>query len=140
MLMLDSDCWSPNWSKPSSTSLSYHQQIYASNTFRHPHNQFDVTLFNLDQFPPTTMETVQLQIFQYYTFSLLDFSSWTVQGGEDSMILKISWAVDLCRSRNVWFQSGMVLCCQINYQKFGEFMFGEIITKKLVFTFNFSVV
>ena len=48
----------------------------------------------------------------------------------DSMILKISWTADSCRPGTVWFWSGMVLSCQINYQKFGESMFGEITTKK----------
>ena len=33
-----------------------------------------------------------------------------------------------------------ILSCWINYQKFGEFMFGEIITQKLVFTSIFSSV
>ena len=52
----------------------------------------------------------------------------------------ISWAAVPWRPGNVWFRSGMVLSCSINYQKFGEFMFDEIITKKLVFTSNFSSV
>ena len=55
----------------------------------------------------------------------------------DSMI---SWAADPYRPGTVWFRSGMVLSCQINYQKFGESMLGKIITKKLVFTFKFSSV
>ena len=42
----------------------------------------------------------------------------------DSMIFTISWAADPGRSRTVWFRSGMVPSCHINYQKFGEFMFG----------------
>ena len=46
------------------------------------------------------------------------------------MIFKISWAADLSRSGTVWFRSGMVPSCHINYQKFGEFIFGKIITKK----------
>ena len=58
----------------------------------------------------------------------------------DSMIFKISWAADLSRSETVWFRSGMVPSCHINYQKFGEFMFGKIITKKLIFTSNSSSV
>ena len=36
----------------------------------------------------------------------------------------ISWAADPYRPGTVWFRSGMVLSCQINYQKFGESMFG----------------
>ena len=56
------------------------------------------------------------------------------------MIFKISWAADPGRSGTVWFWSGMVPSCRINYQKFGEFMFGKIITKKLIFKFNFSSV
>ena len=47
----------------------------------------------------------------------------------DSMIFKISWAVDLSRSGTVWFRSEMVPSCHINYQKFGEFMIGKITTK-----------
>ena len=42
-----------------------------------------------------------------------------------SMILKISWAADPCRPGTVWFRSELVPSCQINYQKFGESMFGE---------------
>ena len=45
------------------------------------------------------------------------------------MIFTISWAANPWRLGNMWFRSGMVLSCSINYQKFGEFMFGEIITK-----------
>ena len=56
------------------------------------------------------------------------------------MIFKISWAADPSRSGTVWFRSGMVPSCHINYQKFGEFMFGKIITKKLILTSNFSSV
>ena len=56
------------------------------------------------------------------------------------MIFKISWAADLSRSGTVWLRSGMVPSCHINYQKFGEFMFGKIITKKLILTSNFSSV
>ena len=40
------------------------------------------------------------------------------------MIFKIAWAADLCRSATVWFLS-VVLSCH----KFGESMFGKIITK-----------
>ena len=58
----------------------------------------------------------------------------------DSMIFKISWTADPNRSGTVWFRSGMVPTCHINYQKFGEFMFGKIITKKLILTLNFSSV
>ena len=47
------------------------------------------------------------------------------------MIFKISWAADPSRSGTVWFRSGMVPSCRINYQKFGEFMSHKIITKKL---------
>ena len=47
------------------------------------------------------------------------------------MILQISWAVDLSRSGTVWFRSGMVPSCHINYQNFGEFMFGKIIRKNV---------
>ena len=50
------------------------------------------------------------------------------------MIFKISGAADPCRPGTVWFRSGMVPSRQINYQKFGESMFGKIIRKKLVFT------
>ena len=48
------------------------------------------------------------------------------------MIFKISWAADLSRSGTVWFRSGKVpsFHIPINYQKFGEFMFGKIITKQ----------
>ena len=46
------------------------------------------------------------------------------------MIFKISWAADPWRLGTVWFRPGMVLSCQINYQKFGEFMFGKIIIYK----------
>ena len=56
------------------------------------------------------------------------------------MIFKISWAADPSWSGIVWFRSGMVPSCHINYQKFGEFMFGKIITKKLILTSNFSSV
>ena len=56
------------------------------------------------------------------------------------MIFKILWATDPSRSETVWFRSGMVPSCHMNYQKFGEFMFGKIVTKKLVFTSNFSSV
>ena len=45
------------------------------------------------------------------------------------MTFKISWAADTSRSGTVWFRSGMVPSCHINYQKFGESMFGKIITK-----------
>ena len=69
-------------------------------------------------------------------------SLWKITGYPrgDSMIFKISWAADPSRSGTVWFRSGMVPSCHINYQKFGEFMFGKIITKKLIFTSNFSSV
>ena len=40
----------------------------------------------------------------------------------DSMICKISWAADPSWFGTVWFRSGMVPCCHINYQKSGEFM------------------
>ena len=56
------------------------------------------------------------------------------------MILKISWAADPSRSETVWFRSGMVPSGHIDYQKFDEFMFSKIITKKLVLTSNFSSV
>ena len=56
------------------------------------------------------------------------------------MIFRISWAADPRRSGTVWFRSGMVPSCHMNYQKFGEFMFGRIITKKLIFTSHFSSV
>ena len=56
------------------------------------------------------------------------------------MIFKISWAADPSRSGTVWFRLGMVPSCHINYQKFGEFMFGKIITKKMIFTSNLSSV
>ena len=62
--------------------------------------------------------------------------SWKHMG--DSMIFEISWAADPSWSGTVWFRLGMVPICQRNYQKFGESMFGKIITKKLVFTSNFS--
>ena len=42
------------------------------------------------------------------------------------MIFKISWAADPCQPGTVWFRSGMVPSCQINYQKFDESMFGKI--------------
>ena len=38
----------------------------------------------------------------------------------DSMFFKISWAADPSRSGTVWFRSGMVPSCHINYQTFGE--------------------
>ena len=38
------------------------------------------------------------------------------------------------------FDRGWSLVVSINYQKFGEFMFGKIVTKKLIFTPNFSSV
>ena len=53
------------------------------------------------------------------------------------MIFKISWAADPSRSGSVWFRSGMVSSGHIDYQKFDEFMFSKIITKKLVLTSNF---
>ena len=57
------------------------------------------------------------------------------------MNFKISWATDPSRSGTVWFRSGMApISFWINFQKFGEFMFGKIITKKLIFTSNFSSV
>ena len=56
----------------------------------------------------------------------------------DSMIFKISLAADPSRSGTGW--SGMVPSCHINYQMFDEFMFVKIITKKLIFTSNFSSV
>ena len=34
------------------------------------------------------------------------------------MIFKISWAADPSRSETVWFRSGMVPSCHMNYQKF----------------------
>ena len=52
----------------------------------------------------------------------------------DSIIWDSMGRGNVWRPENVWFRSGMVLSCSINYQKFGELMFGEIITKKLVFT------
>ena len=55
------------------------------------------------------------------------------------MIFKISWAADPCRPGTVWFRSEMVLSWCIIYQKFDESMFGKIITKKLIFTPNFSI-
>ena len=55
------------------------------------------------------------------------------------MIFKISWSTDPSRSGTVWFRSGIVPSCHINDQKF-EFMFGKIVTKKLIFTSNFSSV
>ena len=54
------------------------------------------------------------------------------------MIFKISWTADSCRSGTVWYRSKMVPGCLINYQKCCESMFGKIITKKTVFTSNFS--
>ena len=69
---------------------------------------------------------------------------WTAYGGGptggDSMIFKISWAADPSRSGTTWYLSGMVPSCHINYQKFDEFMFGKITTKKLILTSNFSSV
>ena len=56
------------------------------------------------------------------------------------MIFKISLAADPSRSGIVWFRSMMVPSYHINYQKFGEFMFSKIITKKLILTSNFSSV
>ena len=56
------------------------------------------------------------------------------------MIFKISWAADPSRSGTVWFRSGMVPSCHINYPKFGEFMFSKIIKKKLILTSKFSSV
>ena len=56
----------------------------------------------------------------------------------DWMIFKISWAANLSRSGTLWSRSGMVPSCHINYQTFGEFTFGKIITKKLILTSNFS--
>ena len=55
------------------------------------------------------------------------------------MIFKISWAADHSLSGTV-FRSEMVPSCHINYQKFGEFMFGKILTKKLILTSIFSSV
>ena len=49
------------------------------------------------------------------------------------MIFKKSWAADPSRSGTVWFRSRMVLSCHINYQNFGELMFGRILTKKTDF-------
>ena len=87
----------------------------------------------------------------YVTFGLDEFSSKTVsessqkvankgQSRGDSMILKISWVADPSRSENVMSRSEMVHSCHINCQNFGEFIFGKIIAKKLVFTSNFSSV
>ena len=56
------------------------------------------------------------------------------------MIFKILWAAAPSRSGSVWIRSEMVPSCHINYQKFGEFMFGKIITKKMIFTSNLSSV
>ena len=56
------------------------------------------------------------------------------------MIFRISWAADRSRSETVWFWSGMVPSCHINNRKFGEFMFGQIIIQKLIFTSDFSSV
>ena len=52
------------------------------------------------------------------------FYSTKAYGRRDSMIFNISWAADPGRSGTVWVRSGMVPSCHINYQKFGEFMFG----------------
>ena len=46
------------------------------------------------------------------------------------MMFKISLAADPSRSGTV--RPGMVPCCHINCQKFGEFMFDKIITKKMI--------
>ena len=40
------------------------------------------------------------------------------------MMFRISWAADPCRIGMVCFRLRMVLSCQINYQKFGESIFG----------------
>ena len=55
----------------------------------------------------------------------------------DSMIFRISWAADPCRSETMWTRSRTVPNSEIKCQKSGDSMCGEF-RPKLVFTSNFE--
>ena len=118
--------------------------------------QFDPKLEHVIGYPPRDHKVCQTWSIVYFGRHIYQISrvfhevssrlilhatpSNTVRPRRDSMIFKISWAADSSRSGTVWFRSGMIPSCHINCQKFGEFMFGKITTKKLILTSNFSSV
>ena len=83
--------------------------------------------------------------FRCWAYHFLDF--WPLNRMRSSRVLEIATNVPYgvqCKlgrfndfSVTVWFRSGMVPSRNINYQKFGELMFGKIVTKKLIFMSNF---
>ena len=70
---------------------------------------------------------------------IVQLALYTVYSRGDSMIFKISWATDPCWPGTVWFLSGMVPSCQINFQMFGKSIFGKIITKKSTQKYSLSI-